>query len=386
MKFLPLVLANLLRKKIRTTLTVGSFMVAAFLFCLLLTIDTAWNQGVVAAGVDRMIIMNKVSFVQPLPLAYRDRVLRTKGIKEVTFATWFGGVYQDERNIFPQLAIDAASYRSIYREFLISDEEWAAFVADRAGCVAGLETARRYGWKVGDRIPIKGTFWTGNWEFNLRAIYRGSRPIDDQTQFWFHWEYMDEKAPQFDPKTPYVKGFVGWYVLRIDSGADVVQLAKAIDGSFANSAWETRTQPEQAFMADFIKQAGNIELLMLVIGTVVVFTLLLITGNTMAAAVRERTAEMAVLKTIGYGDSFVMGLVLIESLLVAALGGLLGVSLGKAITLAGDPTGGLLPGFYLYWQWMALAFALTLGVGLAAGFIPALSALRLQVAQALRRL
>jgi putative ABC transport system permease protein len=378
-RFAPLLLANLFRKKVRTTLTVGSFAVALFLFCLLVTIRAAFNQGVEVAGADRVLVINKVSLIQPLPLAYRDRIARVPGVKQVTFASWFGGVYQDERKFFPQFAIDHTSYRDLYTEFDVPDEQWKAFEADKAGCIVGAATAKRYGFKVGDRVPIKGAIYPGEWQFNVHAIYHGRRPNDDETQFWFRWDYLDEKV------TPDLKGFVGWYTLRVASGHPAVQVAKDVDKVFANSPWETRTQSEAAFMASFVEQMGNIEYLMLTIGAVVVFTLLLVTGNTMATAVRERTGELAVLKTVGFTDPFVMGLVLLESLFIAAAGGALGVALAKLFTLRGDPTGGMLASFYLPPAAMAAGFGLSLAVGVVAGVIPALSAMKLQVVQALRR-
>jgi len=378
-RFAPLLIANLFRKKVRTTLTVGSFAVALFLFCLLVTIRAAFNQGVEVAGADRVLVINKVSLIQPLPLAYRDRIARVPGVKQVTFASWFGGVYQDERKFFPQFAIDHTSYRDLYTEFEIPDEHWRAFEADKAGCIVGAATAKRYGFKVGDRVPIKGAIYPGEWQFNVHAIYHGRRPNDDETQFWFRWDYLDEKV------TPDLKGFVGWYTLRVASGHPAVEVAKDVDKVFANSPWETRTQSEAAFMASFVEQMGNIEYLMLTIGAVVVFTLLLVTGNTMATAVRERTGELAVLKTVGFTDPFVMGLVLLESLFIAAAGGALGVALAKLFTLGGDPTGGMLASFYLPPAAMAAGFGLALAVGVVAGVIPALSAMRLQVVQALRK-
>jgi putative ABC transport system permease protein len=378
-KYLPLFAANFKRHRVRTALTLGSFAVALFLFCLLLTVRAAFNQGVSAAGDDRILVVNKVSLIQPLPLAYRDRIARVPGVKQLTFANWFGGVYQDEKNFFAQFAIEAATYRELYKEFLVPDDQWQAFLADKAGCIAGQATAQRFGWKVGDRIPIRGAIYPGNWEFNLRGIYTGARPNDDLTQFWFRWDYLEEKVPE------YAKGLVGWYTVRVAADADGVEVAKGIDVRFANSAWETRTQPEKAFMAGFVKQFGNIEFLMLSIGGVVFFTLLLVTGNTMAMAVRERTGELAVLKTVGFGDRFVLGLVLAEALAIAAVGGVLGIALAKAFTLAGDPTGGLLPGFYMPPLAVAAGFGVTVAVGVLAGLIPALSASRLQVVEALRK-
>jgi len=207
MKYCRLLLANLFRKKLRTSLTAGSFAVALFLFGILVVVRGAFHQGVAVAGADRLVVVNKVSIIQPLPLSYRDRLLRIPGVAQVTFANWFGGVYQDERNFFPQFAIDRENYRQMFSEFVLPDNQWQAFLADREGCIVGEALAERFQWKLGDRIPIKGTIFPGTWEFNIRAIYRGKRPQDDATQFWFRWDYLDERKP-------YQKGFVGWYTVR----------------------------------------------------------------------------------------------------------------------------------------------------------------------------
>ena len=378
MKFLPLVIANLFRKKIRTALTIGSFAVALFLFGLLVIVRGAFSQGVDIAGADRLVVINKVSLIQPLPLSYRDRLLRISGIKQVTYDNWFGGVYQDEKNFFPQFAIDVEHQRAMYPEFTVPEEQWQAFAGDREGAIAGQSLAERFGWKVGDRIPIKGTIYTGPWEFNLRGIYRGTRAQDDTTQFWFHWDFLEERRA-------FGKGDVGWYVVRVTNPDLSVQVAKTIDTEFANSPFETKTDTEKAFAASFVKQMGNIEFLILTVGGVVFFTLLLVTGNTMAIAVRERMGELAVLKALGFSNQFVLQLVMLESLIVAFVGGGLGLLLAKLFSLHGDPTNGILPYFYLPPLAIVSGVAAALLVGVAGGILPAVSAMRLRVVDAIRR-
>jgi len=378
-KYFHLVLSNLFRKKTRTVLTAGSFAVALFLFGILAVVDGAFQQGVDVAGVDRLVVLNRVSIIQPLPLAYRDRLARIPGVTHVTFANWFGGVYQDERNFFPQFAIDRENYLKMYPEFVVPDDQWQAFLGDKEGAIVGEALAERFKWKIGDRIPVKGTIFVGNWEFNIRGIYRGRRVQDDTTQFWFRWDYLDER------KT-FSKGLVGWYVVRIANPDDAVRLVRAIDEQFTNSPAETKTDTEKAFAASFVKQMGNIQLLIMSVGSVVFFTLLLVTGNTMAIAVRERTRELAVLKAVGFADRFVLALVIAETMMVAAVGGVVGLGLAKLFTLRGDPTGGLLPFFYLAPDAIVLGLGLALAVGLAAGILPALSASRLRVVDALRRI
>ena len=378
MKFLPLVIANLFRKKIRTTLTIGSFTVALFLFGLLVIVRGAFSQGVDIAGADRLVIINKTSLIQPLPLSYRDRLLRIPGIKQVTFQNWFGGVYQDEKNFFPQFAIDIDNQRAMYPEFVVAEDQWKAFVADRQGTIVGKSLADRFGWKVGDRIPIKGTIYTGQWEFNVRGIYNGTRAQDDTTQFWFHWDFLEERRA-------FGKGDVGWYVVRVNNPDQSVQVAKTIDTEFANSPFETKTDTEKAFAASFVKQMGNIEFLILTVGSVVFFTLLLVTGNTMAIAVRERIGELAVLKALGFSNRFVLLLVMMESLILAFVGGGLGMLLAKLFSLHGDPTNGILPYFYLPPLAIASGVGTALLVGVAGGILPAISAMRLRVVDAIRR-
>jgi len=378
MKYKSLIMANLFRKKLRTTLTIGSFVVALFLFGLLVVVHGAFNQGIDVAGADRLDVINKTSIIQPLPYSYRDQILRIPGVKAITYDNWFGGVYQDEKNFFPQFAIDPENQRVVFPEFVIPDDQWKAFLEDREGAIAGSGIAKRFGWKVGDRIPIKGAIYPGDWEFNIRGIYTGSRDNDDLTQFWFHYKYLDERRQ-------YGKGLVGWYTVKLDTPDDGTRVVKAVDTMFANSPYETKTETEKALASDFAKQFGNIGFLISAVGSVVFFTLLLVTGNTMAIAVRERIGELAVLKAVGFNDRFVLFLVLGESLLIAAIGGAIGLALCKLMTLGGDPTHGFLPFFYLPGPMILLGFGVALAVGVLAGILPATSAMRLRVVDALRR-
>jgi len=380
MKYLPFIFRNLFRKKTRTILTIGSIAVALFLFGLLVTIETALNSGVDVAGVDRLIVRNKISLIMPLPLSYQERLRQIDNVSEATFATWFGAIYQEPKNFFPQFAIDTDTYRTVFPEYEITDQEWRSFLADQEGAVVGRVTADRFGWNVGDRIPLQGTIWTGTWEFNIRAIYDGESAGVDESQFWFQWKYLEERR-----QTSFGGGTVGWYTVKIDDPDHAVTVTRTIDERFANSAYETSTETEQAFAAGFAKQIGNIRMLILSIGAVVLFTLLLVTGNAMAMAVRERVPELGVLKTLGFGDRTILFLVLAESLVIALVGGSLGIGLAKLFTMGGDPTGGMLPVFYLSIGDIFLGAGIALFVGLAAGSIPALTAMNLRIVDALRR-
>lgn len=378
MKYFRLIWSNLLRKKVRTTLTIGSFAVALFLFGLLATIQTAFNQGVEVAGVDRLVVRNKISLIMPLPLSYKERMLQISGVKAVTYASWFGGYYQDPKNFFPQFAVEKESWLDMYPEFRIPRDQWTAFLADKEGCVVGRSTAEKFRFKLGDRVPIVASIFGGVWEFNVRAIYDGARTEDDTTQFWFRADYLEERRQ-------WGKGMVGWYVVKVDTPDQATAVSEAIDNRFANSSWETKTDTERAFAAGFVKQMGNIQLLILIIGSVVFFTLLLVTGNTLAMSVRERTGELAVLKTIGFTDAGVLWLILGESLLYAVQGAVLGLLAVKLFTLNGDPTKGMLPLFYLAPSKMLLGLFVALLVGTASGIIPAVLAMRLKIVDALRR-
>jgi len=379
MRFLPMLWANLRRKKIRTLLTAGSFVVAFFLFGLLAAIGYGFRQGIDAAGADRLVVIGRTSIIQPLPLTYMARIQRIPGVRDVAHSTWFGGIYQDPKNFFPQFAIVPEDWRRMYPEYVIDETQWRDFLADRQACVVGAKLAARFGWKIGDHVPMKapGYLGGGGWDFNVRAIYRGTRPNDDETQFWLRHDYLYEKAP------PYWRGIVGWYVVRVANPDQAVAVAKAIDAEFANSTSETRTQTESAFAAAFVKQMGNIEFLIRAIGSIVFFTLLLVTGNTMAIAVRERTNELAVLKAIGYSDRFVLGLVLAESVLIATVGGAVGLWLAHGLTTQ-DITQGLIL-LYLPASALALGLLIAVGTGVLAGLLPALGAMRLSVIDALRR-
>jgi putative ABC transport system permease protein len=359
-------------------LTLGSFAAALFLFGLLAAIRAGFRQGIDVAGADRLVVIARTSIIQPLPVAHQGRLERIRGVAGVTSATWFGGVYRDERNFFPQFAIDPQGYLSMFPEFVVDPAHWQDFLRDRRGCVAGEKLAERFGWKRGDRIPLRGTIFSGSWEFELRAIYRGRRPQDDETQFWLRSDYLTENGP------PWWRGLVGWYWVRVAEPAAAPAVARAIDDAFANSPWETRTQTEKAFANAWVQQMGNIEFLIQAIGAVVFLTLLLITGNTMALAVRERTGEFAVLKAIGFSDRFVLLLVLAEGLLLAAVGGGAGLFLVHGLVSGKDLTGGLLL-LYLTPAALAIGYALALATGGLAALLPALGAMRLQVVDALRR-
>lgn len=378
MKSFRLVWANLRRKKVRTTLTIGSFLVAFFLFGLLAALRMGFQGGAGAAGADRLNVINTVSLILPLPFSYRDRLLQLPGVKAVTHATWFGGIYQNERNFFPQIAVDKDTWFDVHADYTLTPEAREAFLRDRQACVVGRSLADRFGFKVGDRLPLRGTIWPGNWEFNVAGIYAGSGPDTDTSGMYFRSDYLEEQRA-------FGKGTVGWYVVQLVDPEDGVRVSKAIDELFSNSPFETLTQTEKAFAASFVKQMGNVELLILSIGSVVFLTLLLVTGNTMAISVRERYGELAVLKTVGFSDFRVLKLILAEALLIAGQGGLIGLLLAKAMIPGLSRALPMLGVLYVSPLTFGLGFVLALVVGTAAGLLPAVGAMRLKVVDALRR-
>ena len=381
MKFARLIFANLFRKKVRLILTLGSFAVALFLFAFLSIVRGAFLGNAELASANRLVTINRTSIINLIPLSYKDKIQRISGVSYVTHNNWFGGIYQDEKNFFPQFVIDPETQRQVFPELVVPDDQWANFLKDRQGAIAGAKTAKRFGWKLGDRIPIKTTLYGGGaWEFNLVGIYHGTRAQDDETQFWFQWDYFEEKIPDR------VKGQIGWYVIRIANPDDAPRIAKAIDAEFANSPSETKTEAESAFAANWVKQFGNIQFLIVTIGAVVFFTLLLVTGNTMAISVRERTSELAVLKAIGYSDRAVLFFVLTESLVIALFGGLLGLLLAVALTpVLATALASMLPNLVLPASVLALGLVVALVVGIVAGLLPGIGAMRMRVVNALRR-
>jgi putative ABC transport system permease protein len=384
MKFLGIIWSNLKRKKLRTALTVLSILVAFLLFGFLCAIKQALAGGVSMAKADRLVIRNKVSLILPLPLSYQARIDRIPGVAMSAHLTWFGGIYQEEKNFFPQMPVVPDEILKAYPEIVLSEEQHKAWNDTRTGAVAGRKTAERFGWKVGDKIPIKSAIWTkkddsGLWEFDLVGIFDGKEKATDTTPLYFRYDYFDEART-------YNKGQVGWYVIRVKDPTQAVSIAHRVDDEFANSSAETTSETEGAFVQAFTKQIGDIALITAAIMGAVFFTILLVAGNTMSQAVRERTGELGVLKAIGFTNGQVLGMVLAESTLIALLGGLAGLGLAWMIISRGDPTNGLLPLFYMPHEDLVTGVAICLALGLATGIFPALQATRLRVADALRRM
>lgn len=386
MKFLPIVWRNLLRRKFRTIFTIGAIFFAFLLFGVLMAIRAAFGMGVQMAGEERLMVIDKISLIQPLPGSYQDRIKQVEGVKDITHSNWFGGYYQDVHNQFATMAVDPESWLRMYNDtFQVPPDEAKAWYADRTGAIVGIDTATKYRFKVGDRIPLQGTIFRrpdgGPWEFTIDGIYTSKEKGADKTNFFFHYDYLNEtiKSPNFHDQ-------VGWYVIRIANPADAAAVAARIDTLFANSPVETRTDTEKAFVSNFAGQVGDIGSIMMAIVGMALFTILLVSGNTMAQSIRERTNELAVLKTLGFSNGRVLGMVLLESACIAIVGGGLGIAVAYAlISASGDPTHGLLPAFFFPTADVIAGIGLVFALGLASGILPAWQAGRLKIVDALRR-
>jgi len=381
MKFLPLVWKNVWRRKFRTTFTLLSIFIAFLLFGILMTIRTAFSFGVEIAGLDRLVLIHKVSLIMPLPRAYQSQLQQVPGVDIVTHQSWFNGIYQDPQNFFANIAVEPEPFLKIYPEFVLPPDQVKAWLADRQGAIVGKDLAERFGWKIGDRVPLTGTIYQPksgqSWEFNVSGIYDGADGVD-KTQFFFRYDYLSENS-QFG------EGQVGWYVVKIADPARSVELSRTFDGMFANSSAETKTTTEKGFVEGFASQVGDIGAIMIAISSTVLFMFGLVAASTMAQSVRERTSELAVLKTLGFSGGAVLALVFAESMFIAVAGGGLGLLVAWLIVQGGDPTGGLLPIFILQPRYLLLGAALMIGMGLIAGVMPAVGAMRLRITDALRR-
>jgi putative ABC transport system permease protein len=383
MKYVPLIWKNVWRRKFRTTFTILSIFIAFVLFGVLMTIRTAFSYGVEVAGLDRLVLINKVTLIMPLPLSYQAELARVPGVETVTHHSWFNGMYRDQTTPLTTIAMDPETWPAVYKEFVVPPEQWQTFKGDRQGAIVGRELAERMEWKVGDRVPLRSTLYQpkpgSGWEFNIDGIYDGPEGANN-AQLFFQYDYLLENS-----SSPPVKGLVGWYVVRIADANQAVTLSRKFDEMFANSPFETRTTTEKGFMEGFATQVGDIGTIMIAISSVVLFMFGLVAASTMAQSVRERTSELAVLKTLGFPDGAILALVLAESLSIVLVGGGVGLGLAWLFVQNGDPSGGMLPSFELSVRDVMIGVGLMLTMGFLAGVMPAFGAMRLRITDALRR-
>jgi putative ABC transport system permease protein len=385
-KFFHLIWCNLKRKKLRTALTLLSILVAFILFGLLASIKQALTGRVSIAGASRLVVRHKVSIIQPLPYSYKSRMERIPGVALVTHRTWFGGRFMQEPKVFfMQNPVEPEDFLDMHPEMVLAPEQKKKWLETRTGAIVGRTTAERFHWRIGDRVPIFSQIYPqadGNrtWEFEVVGIYDGVEKTADTLSLYFRYDYFDEARL-------IGKGQVGWYTIRIKDPGQAAEIAKQVDQEFENSAEETKTEPEAAFAQAWVKQVGNIALITASILGAVFFTILLVTGNTMSQAVRERVGELGVLKAIGFTNGQVLLLVMAESCLLACLGGALGLGLTCLIVPAvGKGLANFLPMFFFPTRDLLLGAGLCLALGLVTGIFPAVGAMRLRVADALRRM
>jgi putative ABC transport system permease protein len=381
--FLPLlVVKNAFRHKLRTALTVIGIVVAITAFGLLRTIVDAWYAGANASSSARLVTRSSVSLVFPLPLTYAERIRQVPGVRSVSWANWFGGVYISERNFFPQFAIDAPTYLDMYPEFILPPEERKAFFLDRKGAIVGRRLAEQYGWKVGDQIPLRGTIYSGTWTFNLRGIYDGADKGTDQSTMFFHWALLNETIKRIYPRRA---DQTGVFIVQLRDPGEAAEVSAAIDATFRNSLAETLTETEKAFQLSFVAMTEAILLAIQAVSFVVIVIIMAVMANTMAMTVRERGAEYATLKTLGFSNGFVAMLIFAESLGIALLGGLVAVVLTVPLANAfAEQMGTLFPIFFVSGDTVLMQVGAAVLVGVVAAAFPAWRTGRVPIVDGLR--
>jgi len=377
MKFIRLIWVNLWRNKLRTILTVLSVMVALFLFTTLRSVVTAL-EGVSEVGSEvRLVTRSSTGITFPLPQSYFERLKAQDGVRSVTWANWFGGVYIDESNFFAQFAIDQETYLAMYPEMAIPEDQRQAFLTERTAALVGRGLMERFGWELNQNVTLQGAIFPGDWTFTIRAVFEPDDPSFGDQQFFFHYDYLYEG----------VNGNMipGWYIVQLEDPEAAPAVIENIDRLFENSSNPTKTETEKAFNTSFVTMWGNIGFLVKAIGTAVFFAILLIAANTMMMAGRERIGENAVLKTLGFQDGLLFRLVLVESVLITAIGGALGVFGSKFMFGPGNPVNNFIQGFQVEWSTVILGLTMATLLGVVSGIVPAWQAMKLPVIQALRR-
>jgi putative ABC transport system permease protein len=378
MKYFPLILANLGRHKRRTILTIASVALALCLFASLQTVVTTIAAAAQFGSARRLVSTNATGMVFTLPIAYANRLQAVPGVQQVTWANWFGGKYGDGKRFFAAFAVDPKSYLEMYPEMSVPEDQKQAFLRERSSALVGIRLKEVFGWQLGQNITLQGNIYPGDWTFTIRGFYTPTDRAINDDMMMFHHEYLEERVGR--------PGQAGWYILKIDDPGKAAPVAKTIDDQFRNSTAATKTATEQAFNASFATMWGNISLLMGTIGIAVVFAILLVTANAMMMSARERTREVAVLKTVGFSDRTLFAIVMVEAGFIAITGALLGLGGAKLLYRASNfNAGGFLPGFDVTMNTLLLGSGVAVLLMLASGLVPALRAARLPVIQALRQ-
>ena len=384
MYFAKLILRNALRHKLRTGLTVLGIFVAILAFGLLRTVVEAWYAGAESASSTRLITRNAISLVFPLPMTYREKIRQVDGVSRVTHANWFGGIYVSEKNFFPQFAVDLGSYFDLYPEFLVPPDQMKALLLDRKGCVIGRKLAQTYGFRIGDVVPLRGTIFPGNWEFVVRAIYDGREAKTDTSQFFFHWDYLNETLKKTAPRRT---NTVGVLVVGVRDAAQAARVAADIDRTFANSLAETRTETEKAFQLGFVAMTEAIVVAIRIVSFLVIFIIMAVMANTMSMTARERMPEYATMKALGFGPLSVVVLIFGESLAIAMTGAGLGILATPPVAnWFAAKMGTLFPVFDVSRETFAMQVAAAAVVGVVSALLPGYRAARVRIVDGLRNI
>jgi len=384
MFLLKLLSRNAFRHTLRTLLTILGITVAILAFGLLQTVVSAWYAGANASSSTRLISRNAISLVFSLPISYRDRIRSIEGVAAVSYANWFGGVYITEKNFFPNFAIEPKSYLELYPEYVLTPDEKRAFFLDRKGCVIGRKLADRFGWKVGDTIPLKGTVFPGTWEFVVRGIYSGAEKSTDESQFFFQWEYLNESLKKTVARRA---NQIGVYIIGLKNPQNAAEVSTSVDSAFKNSLAETLTETEKAFQLSFISMTEAIVVVIRIVSFIVIIIIMVVVANTMAMTARERIGEYAIFKAMGFQAHHIAGMVFGESLFIAATGGCFGILLTFPVASKfGEVMGNYFPVFQVDRSTIYMDLLFCLIVGIVAGIFPTWRAVRIKIADGLRRI
>ena len=382
MKILKLTSKNTLRHKLRTFLTVLGLAIAVMAFAVIRTSVDAWYSGAAASSPNRLVVINNVSLIFPIPMAYKEKIEKVDGISGISWAQWFGGVYIDPKNFFAQFAVDPQSYFDLYPEYLVPDEQFQNFLSQRNSVVVGRKIADRFGWSVGDPIRMIGTIFPGDWDFVIAGIYTGAEEGTDEAQFFMHYKYLDERMKiEMPPRA----GQIGSFIVKIDDPDKAAVISDKIDKQFVNSIAETKTQTEEAFQLSFVAMAGSIVAGLKAVSLLVIGIILLVLANTMAMTARERTSEYAMMKSLGFTGKHIIGLIFGESIFISAMGGLLGIALTfPIVNLVRQGLSDFFPIFNLDVMVLAAGFSASICVGFLAAIFPAYKAVKTPIVDGLR--
>jgi putative ABC transport system permease protein len=384
MYIIKLLIKNAFRHKLRTCLTVLSVAIAILAFGLLRTVIDAWYSGVQASSVSRIVTRHAVSMILMLPISYKEKIRQIEGVKIVSYGTWFGGYYIEEKNFFANFAVDPISFLELYPEYVLHPDKKAAFLRDKKSCIVGAKLVKRFGWKIGDLVTLKGTIYPGNWEFIIRGIYKGKDKNIDENQFFFHFDYLNETLKKTVPARA---DQVGYYIMEVTSAGLVADVAFRIDKAFHNSLAETLTETEKAFQLGFVSMSDAIITALRLVTFIVIVIILAVVANTINMTARERIGEYSVFKTLGFGGWRIAGLIFGESLIITMIGCATGIVLTFPAAKAFENTvGSYFPTFNVTTDTILMDIMFSLFVGMLAAIIPTYHSIKTPIAEGLRRI